>query len=249
MLPSWTESRAALLPGRAVLAAAGGPVQAVEAGTGWEGSLTALQELLAARRLAGGVSLTLSHHFVRLFLVAAPPTWLRRAEMQAWLAERLADTLEAVTAWRLVWQDTPPGRPIPVCAILAERLDDLQALLARHGRRPRHIRPWLDVTWTRRRRQLGRVTGWYALLEPGMVSLLWLVRGRIARLRQRHVGDDATADLGGLLQREALLAGQQPAGEVWLERTGTILSAEGLGPAWRLHELPAPADPGLALLS
>lgn len=249
MLPSWTDTRAALLPGRAVLATGRGAVQSAEAGAGWEGSLAALQELLAARRSAGGLSLTLSHHFARLFLVDPPPTWLRHAEMQAWLSDRLADTLEDVTAWRLVWQDAPPGRPVPVCAIPADRLDALQVLLARHGRRPRHIRPWLDVIWARRRRQLARVTGWYALLEPGMASVLLLVRGRIARLRQRHVSDDVATDLGGMLHREALLAGQQPAGEVWLERTGADLAPEAIGPGWRMHELAGPVDPGQALLS
>lgn len=219
-----------------------------EAAAGWEGALAALEELLAEHRPAGGASLTLSHHFVRLYLLDPPPTWLRYTEMQAWLTARLADTLQDVAAWRLVWQQVPPSRPIAVCAMPADRLDALQALLARHGRRPRHIRPWLDVSWARRRRQLSRMSAWYALLEPGMASLLLLERGRIARLRQRHVGDDVTADLVGLLQREALLAGQQPGGEVWLERAGAALAPEALGPAWRLHEWAGPADPGLALL-
>jgi hypothetical protein len=216
---------------------------------GWDGALAALQELLAEHRPAHAVRLTLSHHFVRLFLLEPPPTWLRHGEMQAWLSERLAETLEEVAAWRLVWQDTPPGRPVPVCAIAADRLDALQVLLARQGSRTRHIRPWLDVTWSRRQRRFGHGTGWYALLEPGMACLLLLVRGRISRLRQRHVGADVATDLGGMLHREALLAGLPPTGEVWLECAGPAPALRAIGPDWRVHDLAAPPDPGLALLA
>lgn len=248
MSPSWTEAKIALLPGRAVLAAGRGPADSAVAGAGWEGALAGLQDLLARRR-PGRVGVTLSHHFLRLFVLDPPPTWLRHAEMQAWLTERLADSLGDDGAWRHVWTHGPPGRPVPVCAIPAERLDELQVLLARHGSRPRHIRPWLDAIWSRRHRQLGRGTGWYALLEPGMASLLLLVRGRITHLRQRHLGEDVAADLAGMLQRESLLAGTPTQGEVWLERAGPIPDLQAIGPNWRVHELAGLADPGLALLA
>ena len=246
---SWSDTRAAILPGRAVLASGRGQAVSAEAGTGWEGAVAALQRLLAEHRPSGAVSLTLSHHFLRLFLLDPPPTWLRHAEMAAWVAECLADTLGDEAVWRHVWPQTLPGRPVPVCAIPADRLDELQVLLARHGSRPRHIRPWLDVIWSRRQRQLARVTGWYALLEPGMASLLRLARGRITRLRQRHLGEDLASDLGGMLHREALLAGLPPEGEVWLERAGPTPDLQAIGTGWRVHELAGPTDPGLALLS
>lgn len=82
-----------------------------------------------------------------------------------------------------------------------------------------------------------------------MVNLLRLKRGRLTRLRQRHLGADAAMELGGMLHREALLAGISPGGEVWLERTGTALDLDAIGPVWRVHELAGPTDPGLALLS
>lgn len=246
MSPLWTETRIALLPGRAVLATGRGPADSAETGAGWEGALAALQDLLARQR-RGSVSVTLSHHFLRLFLLDPPPTWLRHAEMQSWLTERLADSL-GDGGWRYVWPQTPPGRPVPVCAIAEDRLDGLRLSLARHGSRPRHIRPWLDVIWSRRRRQLKLDTGWYALLEPGMASLLRIARGRITHLRQRHLGEDVAADLAGMLHREALLTGTPPEGEVWLERAGPTPDLQAIGPTWRVHELAGPIDPGLALL-
>ncbi len=248
MSPSWTDARAALLPGRAVLARSGSAPASAQAGNGWEGALAALEGLLDERRPTGGIHLSLSHHFVRLFLVDPPPTWLRHGEMLAWLRERLADTLEDVGGWRLVWPDLPPGRAVPVCAMPTENLDGLEVLLARRRLRPRNIRPWLDVKWSRRRRQLGRVTGWYALLEPGIVTLLHLARGRITRLRQRLMGEEGAAALAALLQREALLAGMTPQGELWLEGVGMALERAQLMPAWQVHELQGPSEPALALL-
>lgn len=244
---SWSDTRIGLLPGRAAISAGRKPPAVAEAGTGWDGALAALEDLLT-RQARGGVNVTLSHHFLRLFLLDPPPTWLRRAEMDAWLSERLADTLGDVGVWQRVWSDVPPGRPVPVCAILAERLDELQMLLSRHGSRAHHIRPWLDVLWPRRYRQLARGTGWYALLEPGMASLLRVVHGRIDGLRQRQLGDDVAGELSGMLHREALLAGVSPEGELWLERTGPLPDLQTLGPGWRVHEFAGPTDPGLALL-
>lgn len=242
------ELRIALLPGRAALAVGGRAPATAGDGPGWEGAQAGLDRLLDAQKKGGRAAVTLSHHFVRLFLVDPPSTWLRRAEMQSWLAERLAGPLGGREGWRLVWQPAPPGRPMAVCAIESAHLEDLQALLARHACRAVHLRPWLDVAWARRHGRLARVTGWYVLLEPGSASLMHLRRGRIELLRQRQIGEDAARDLAALLHREALLAGEAGGGEVWLERTGVSGDWQGLGPGWQVRELAGPTDPALALL-
>lgn len=241
--------RVALLPGRAGLAAPGRPAaaQAAQGADPWRAALDALGGLLGAARGGGGAAVTLSHHFVRLFLLDAPPTWLRRGEMAGWVAERLAEPLGG-GAWRHAWPVTPPGRPVPVCALAEERAAELHDLLTRHGRRLARLRPWLDQAWQRRHRRLARASGWYALVEPGSISLLRLERGQLRGLRQRQYPGEAVAELAGLLHREALLAGIAPQGEVWLERAGVNDDWQRLGQAWRLHELAGPTDSLMAML-
>ncbi|MFN3595343.1 MAG: hypothetical protein ACK4TK_11775, partial [Thiobacillaceae bacterium] len=114
--------------------------------------------------------------------------------------------------------------------------------------RARHIRPWLDVAWSRRRWTLRRATGWYVLMEPGEGCALWLERGRIRHLRQRRLDLGAGEGLPALLRREALLAGLPAEGEVWLERTGVEVDAVALGAGWRVHTLAGPLEPAQALL-
>lgn len=243
-----SELRIALLPGCAALAQGRDAPRVAEQPAGWEGALTALEAMLDAQRPGGRAHVTLSHHFLRLFLLEPPPTRLRRDEMRAWLGERLAESLGDVGEWRLVWPDVPPGRPVPVCALPAEYQDALEVRLARRRLRARHIRPWLDVAWSRRRWTLRRATGWYVLMEPGEGCALWLDRGRIRHLRQRRLDPSAGDTLPALLRREALLAGLPDEGEVWLERTGVEVDIAALGAGWRVHTLAGPLEPAQALL-
>lgn len=220
----------------------------VERPKGWDGALTALEELLEAQRPGGQAHVILSHHFLRLFLLEPPPTRLRWDEMQAWLGDRLSESLGVVGEWRLVWSDVPPARPVLVCALPAEYQDALELRLARRRLRARHIRPWLDVAWSRRSWMLRRATGWYVLLEPGDACALWLERGHIRHLRQRRLDPGLGHSLTSLLQREALLAGLPDEAEVWLERTGIEIDAATLGAGSRVHTLAGPLEPAQALL-
>lgn len=242
-----SELRVALLPHRAGLAAGRKAPVAREAE---DGGLRALDELLAAHSVTRGrARVTLSHHHARLFLVPPPPVRLRQRETRPWLDAQLGDALGGNPAdWRLTWDLAPPGHPILVAAMENALLDGLAATLGRHGLGLAGLRPWLADAWNRRR-QLGRASGWYALLEPGRVTVLRLLHGQPVILRQRAVGADMGGDLGALLARESLLAGLEDGGDLWLERAGVNGDWSRLGAGYRLHELAGPADPALALLS
>lgn len=249
------EFRVSLLPDRAGVAARGRAPQARESA---EGGLHALDELLAETKPRGRARVTLSHHHARLFLVPAPTVWLREREMKPWLIAQLAEPLgaEAANHWRLTWDLTPPGRPILVAALENSVLDNLSATLGRHGLSLAGARPWLATAWNKRR-QLARANGWYALLEPGRMTLLRLQRGQPVSLRQRQTGADTSGEAGGniaadlrsLLARESLLAGVADAGDLWLERAGVVSDWSGLRGSHTVRELAGPSDPALALLA
>lgn len=265
MSPSWPSllpgARIALLPGRAALAV-GEAVRRADGvlpsppgggdggeGNGWAGALAALDGLLTEAKARGNPTVTLSHHFPRLFLLPPPATWLRPAEMAPWLKDSLKDALADDIDWHYTWQPAPPGRPILVAALPQTQLTQLRQTLARHGLAPGAVRPWLAAAWARRHRRLGRASGWYALLEPGQIVLLGLRRGQPSVLRQRQIHDGAGADLHALLTRETLLAGADPGGQVWLERAGVNLDRAALAGVYRLDELAGPQDPVGALLA
>jgi hypothetical protein len=227
------------LPGRAALADRDGQVEAEDAAAGWAGSLAALARLLAERRSKGVASVVLSQHFVRFFLLPAPAAWLRRKEMQAWLAEQLRTSLDGGEGWRLLWQSPTPGRPVLVCATEHALLDALRDLLSDAGIKLDHLQPWLAVAYNRRESILRRVTGWYALMEPGVASLMRLEQGQVTALRQRQLGPDPVADLRGMVARETLLNGMPASGELWLDSAGLRGPWQSLAtPALPVRELP-----------
>lgn len=239
--------RVALLPDRAGVAARGRAPLVREAG---EGGLAALDALLAESKAKGRARVTLSHHHARLFLVPSPAVWLREREMRPWLEAQLAEALGGGAHWRLTWDLTPPGRPILVAAVETGLLDPLAATLARHGSTLAGARPWLAAAWNKRQK-LGRANGWYALLEPGRMTLLRLAGGQPVSLRQRQTeaGGDVADELRALLTRESLLAGVADAGDLWLERTGVSSDWACLRGSHAVRELAGPSDPALALLS
>ncbi len=240
------EFRLALLPDRAGLAARGRAPLA-RAGAGLE----ALESLLSEHGRPGRARVILSHHLTRLFLLPPPPAVLRRAEVEAWLRDRLATVLDGGATpadWCLTWDAAEPDRPILAAAMEKRLLDDLAACLGRLGLSLAGVRPWLAVAWSRRP-QLRRANGWYALLEPDRLTLLRLQRGRPESLRQRSWNADPVAELVALLTRESLLAGVANGGEVWLERAGVEADWSDLGGRHRLHVFSGAADPALALLA
>lgn len=216
----------ALLPGRAVLRAGGRLLE--QAGSdGWEGALTALEGLLAQARPQGGASVVLSHHFARALLLPPPPVRLSAQEMDGWVAGRLVESYgPEAQAWRPVWQDVPPGRPLPVAVMEGGHYDTLARHLREAGLTLNRAEPWLAAAWNRHRRSLSG-TGWLALLEPGRLALARVEAGWPRSLRSAQLGTDPLADLVALMARESLNAGVPAGGTLWLAAVGVATPPTG----------------------
>jgi len=213
-----TSARCLLLPGRALLRHAGGVAEETR-GEGWDGGLAALEALLQSRRGGRGLDIRLSHHFAALHLLPPPPVRLGAGEMGGWLGEKLAADFGAeVAGWRLAWQDVPPGHPVPVASLPADRYQALTDRLSAAGVQPSRVAPWCVAAWDRHCRALGRGAGWLALAEPGRLALARVEGGRPVGLGMSRLdaGSAPAAQLAAALGRQALHAGVPVGGDVWL---------------------------------
>lgn len=227
----------ALLPGHAVLRSGGRLLEQAE-GEGWEGALAALDAVLDRARPRGRVRVVLSHHFARALLLPPPSVRLSRAEMDGWVAGRLAESYGAeAAAWRPVWQDVPPGRPVPVAVMDAARFDQLAGQLKEAGLAIGSAEPWFGAAWNRHRRALAGRAGWLALLEPGRLALARVEAGRPASLRMAQAGAEPLADLAAMIARESLHGAVESQGDLWLAAVGMTTPASGTLAGCSLHGL------------
>lgn len=231
--------RIALTPDRVALVSARGYRDAVVTTPGWAGALEALSGLLAGSGLHGRASVVLSHFFSPVYLLQSPPVALKPLEMQGWIRDQLARQFgEAGRDWRVTWQAEPPGEAFLSSSFEPARLADLDGVLRAASLKAVDVQPWLAAAWNRQRRRLSRGRAWYALVEPGRLTLLGLENGRARSLRSAPMQDDAVAALTGLLTREALLAGEETPAPLWIESTGLRPDWQALGSGRSVHALP-----------
>lgn len=240
--------RIALTPGRVAVASGRDYREATVAAQGWAAALEALSGLLAGSTLRGRASVILSHHFSPVHLLPSPPVALKPLEMQGWIRDALARQFgEAGRDWQVSWQAEPPGEPFLVSSFEPAHLAELEGVLRAASIRPVEVQPWLAVAWNRQRRHLAHGQAWYALAEPGRLTLLRLEDGRVRSLRAAPIQDDAVVALADLLTREALLAGEDTPAPVWIE-------SAVLHPKWQelggrsVHALPPGREALSALL-
>lgn len=243
------ELKVALTPGR-VAVAAGRDAREAEVGTaGWAGALEALTGLLAAGGYTGRASVTLSHHFAPVHLLTAPALALKPPEMQGWIRDALAKQFgDAARSWQVAWQPEPPGRSFIASSFDPIQLAELDGVLGKAALKATAVQPWLAASWNRQRRRLGRGRAWYALAEPGRITLLGLAGGRVQSLRSGLFRDDAVDALADLLRRETLLAGEAVPAPLWVESAALQANWQTLGGGRSVQPLPRGREALSALL-
>lgn len=239
--------RIALTPGRVALANGGGYHDAVATTPGWAGALEALAGLLAAHRATGRASVTLSQHFAPVHLVPPPPVVLRLREQQAWVRDALGHQYGAASRdWQLVWQASPPGEPYLASHLAADQLAGLEGLARSTSLRLARVQPWFVTACNRQ--WPGRAPAWFALAEPGRLTLARLQGGRIRQLRSVRMQGDPAAALADLVAREALLAGETAPAPVWIESVLSGVDWTGALGGRGVQGLPAGREPLDAML-
>lgn len=241
--------RIALTPGRVAVASGRDYREAEVSNPGWTGALEALSGLLAGATLRGRTGVALSHRFSPVHLLPPPPVVLKPLEMQGWIRDTLARQFgEAGRHWLVSWQVESPGVPFLASSLEPSSLAELEGVLRAASLKLVEVQPWLTAVWNRQRRRLGRGRAWFALAEPGQLTLLGLDGGHVRSLRSTLIQDDAVTALANLLTREALLAGEESPAPLWVESAGLQTNWQKLGGGRTVHPLPQGREALSALL-
>ena len=211
--------RIALAPGEAALLRAHGTRLLTTHERGAASLLPLLDEALAdADWRSRRVEVVLSQHFVRHVLTPPPGKALSRAEECALVAASLREIYgDMVDQWKVLVHSQPPQHGLLGAAVDASLVQQLDALLARHGFRHTTIRPLVSFA---ARRLPRKFSGWWILAEPGWLSLFGGVDGTWQHLAGQPIDDDWSAALPELIEREAGLTMLPSPPAVWIQALG-----------------------------
>jgi len=166
-----------------------------------------------------GVEVVLSQHFVRHVLTPPPGKVLSRAEERALVKASLREIYgDAAEQWNVQVISQPPQFGLVGAAVDAAFMQQLDALLARHKFRDVTIRPLASFA---ARRLPGKFAGWWALAEPGWLSLFGGANGVWHYLVGQPIDDHWADALPDLIDREAALTPQPLAPAVWIQAVGS----------------------------
>ncbi|MHB1093014.1 hypothetical protein [Thiobacillus sp.] len=215
--------RIALVPGEAaLLRSQGTPASRVLAAGERNAAslLPLLDEALADPDWHGRrVEVVLSQHFVRHVLTPPPGRTLSRAEERALVGASLRNIYgDEALQWNVQVLSQPPQHGLVGAAMDASFIQQLDALLARHGFREIAIRPLASIAAPR---LPGKFSGWWALAEPGWLTLFGSANGVWHHLGGQPVGDDWIDALPDLIDREAASANQALPSAVRIQAVGT----------------------------
>lgn len=164
------------------------------------------------------VEVVLSQHFVRHVLTPPPGKALRRNEEAALVAASLREIYgDEAARWRVQVCSQPPQAGLLGAAVDESFAQQLDALLARHGFRDATIRPLASLTAQRLPKKF---EGWWALVEPGWLSLFGGANGVWQHLAGQPVDDDWITALPELIEREGAWSTLPEMSTVWIQALG-----------------------------
>lgn len=177
-----------------------------------------------------------SQHFVRHVVTRPPGKALSRDEEHALVAGSLSDIYgDAVQGWRIEVISQPPQFGLLGAAMDVQFLEQLEALLTRHGVRDIAIHPLASVAAHHLPRNYA---GWWVLAEPGWLSLFAGTGSAWQHVAAQPASAEWQALLPDLVAREAGMTTSIPASAVWLQAVGTGPVRAPVGGDFQWHVLP-----------
>lgn len=176
----------------------------------------------------------LSQRLVRHVLTPPPHKLLSTAEEHALVKASLRSIYgESADSWAVQVISQPPHAGLMGAAMDADVLDSLQTRLHRHGCRQLAIRPLASVA---ARHVPARLDGWWALAEPGWLSLFGAVRGVWQHVAGVPIDTLSKPALPQTLARERGSAPATVEAAVWLQPLGlgSVTAPHDASLRWRV---------------
>jgi hypothetical protein len=179
-----------------------------DGGPRWKPALEALSGQVTGGTLAGAdVTLVLSSVFVRYALVPRNDALNSETEQLAYAHHRFASIYgKDSDEWMIRLAPAKAGQARLACAIeqgLVEALDEIMAPL---GARYHSLQPHLATSFNFWRREIGKRSVWFVVVESGVMSVVRLQDGQWASLRTMRVSSRWATELPSVLAREEFLS-------------------------------------------
>lgn len=182
------------------------------------------------------VEVVLSQHFVRHVLTPPPGKALSCAEERALVTSSLREIYgDEATHWNVQVHSQPPQYGLLGAAVDASFAQQLDAMLARHGFRDVTMRPLASFA---ARHLPKKVQGWWALVEPGWLSLFGGANGVWQHIAGQPLDADWAMALPELIEREAASATLPEMPAVWIQALGVGAVSKPASDNWRWQVLP-----------
>ena len=161
------------------------------------------------------VEVVLSQQFIRHVMTPPPGKALARTEERALVAAVLREIYgDEVGQWRIQVHSQPPQHGLLGAAMDESFAQQLDSMLARHGFRDVKIIPLASIAASRLPRKLD---GWWALAEPGWLSLFGASSGFWHHVSAQPIDEGWATLLPELITREASSAALPT---VWIQALG-----------------------------
>ncbi len=182
-------------------------IQNVEA-PNWHSVSTSLEALLSTMQVKPNTQLTvvLNSDFIRYQLLPAQKISMSSAEKQAYAAAAYKEIYGSeMDGWRIKLHETG-FRQVSIASAVDENfLDKLQQVSQQHQIKLASVQPYLMGAYNSCKKQLGKLSGYFVVIEANKLMLLNLQQGQCQNLRMSAVGKDWQQDLKQLLLRETML--------------------------------------------
>lgn len=192
------------------------------------------------------VDVVLSQHFVRHVLTPPPRKAISQDEERALVAAALRNIYgDTASAWQIEVHSQPPQYGLLGAAVDATFVQQLDALLARHGLRDITIRPLASVAASR---LPAKLDGWWALVESGWLSLFNASRGIWQSVAAQPIDAAWATQLSDLIARESV---GDALPNVWVQGfgVGTVATPDGDHARWQVLPHDNRARGALALVA